>query len=90
MREDGTTTGDGPAELAELAPGALRRGRSHEIDLGDRRVLADVLGPPTRLLVYGAVDTADALCRAAKLLGWHDDRRRRPRALRDARTAAER
>jgi xanthine dehydrogenase accessory factor len=27
-------------------------------------------GPPPRLLVYGAVDTAEALCRAAKLLGW--------------------
>jgi len=71
VREDGTTAGDGPAELAELAPAALRRGRSHEIALEDRRVLADVYGPPTRLLVYGAVDTADALCAAAKLLGWH-------------------
>ncbi len=26
--------------------------------------------PAPRLLVYGAVDTAEALCRAAKLLGW--------------------
>jgi xanthine dehydrogenase accessory factor len=31
---------------------------------------ADVYGPPPRLFVYGAVDTAEALCRAAKLLGW--------------------
>jgi xanthine dehydrogenase accessory factor len=30
-----------------------------------------VHGPPPRLLVYGAVDTAEALCRAAKLLGWY-------------------
>jgi xanthine dehydrogenase accessory factor len=30
-----------------------------------------VLGPPPRLLVIGAVDTADALCRAAGALGWH-------------------
>jgi len=71
VREDGTTTGDGPVELAELGPAAIRRGRSHEIALGDRRILADVYGPPARLLVYGAVDTADALCRSAKLLGWH-------------------
>jgi xanthine dehydrogenase accessory factor len=33
-------------------------------------VLADVSAPPPRLFVYGAVDTAEALCRAAKLLGW--------------------
>jgi xanthine dehydrogenase accessory factor len=31
---------------------------------------ADVLGPPPRLFVYGAVDTAEALCKAAKGLGW--------------------
>jgi xanthine dehydrogenase accessory factor len=31
---------------------------------------ADVFGPPPRLLVFGAVDTAEALCRAAKELGW--------------------
>jgi xanthine dehydrogenase accessory factor len=27
-------------------------------------------GPPPRLLVFGAVDTAEALCAAAKQLGW--------------------
>jgi xanthine dehydrogenase accessory factor len=70
VREDGSTAGDGPAELAELAPAALRTGRSHVI-AGDRASLfADVYGPPPRLLVYGAVDTAEALCRTAKLLGW--------------------
>jgi len=53
----------------ELA--ARRRGRSHLLDLGDRKVFADVSAPPTRLLVYGAVDTADALCAVAKQLGWH-------------------
>jgi xanthine dehydrogenase accessory factor len=49
---------------------ARRRGRSHVLELEDRTVFADVLAPPPRLLVYGAVDTAEALCRAAKLLGW--------------------
>ena len=34
------------------------------------RVFAEWYGPPPRLLVYGAVDTAEALCRGAKLLGW--------------------
>src|SRR6266542_4375410 len=33
-------------------------------------VRADVFGPPPRLLVYGAVDTAEALCAAAGGIGW--------------------
>ena len=70
VREDGSTAGDGPQELAELAPDALRRGRSHVIAREGGTVFADVFGPPTRLLIYGAVDTAEALCRAAKQLGW--------------------
>jgi xanthine dehydrogenase accessory factor len=70
VRADGTTAGDGPPELAELAPDALRHGRSHVLEHGDITLFADVYGPPPRLLVYGAVDTAEALCRAAKLLGW--------------------
>jgi xanthine dehydrogenase accessory factor len=70
VRHDGATEGDGPADLAALAPGALRTGRSHLIDYDGTSVFADVFAPPVRLLVYGAVDTAEALCRAAKLLGW--------------------
>jgi xanthine dehydrogenase accessory factor len=70
VRADGSTEGDGPAELAALAPGALRTARSHLIELDGTSVFADVFAPPVRLLVYGAVDTAEALCRAAKLLGW--------------------
>jgi xanthine dehydrogenase accessory factor len=34
------------------------------------RVFAEVLGPSPLLLVFGAVDLAEALCRAAKGLGW--------------------
>jgi xanthine dehydrogenase accessory factor len=68
--EDGSTVGDGPPELAALAADALRAGRSHVLEQGGITVFADVFGPPPRLLVYGAVDTAEALCRAAKLLGW--------------------
>jgi xanthine dehydrogenase accessory factor len=70
VRPDGSTVGDAPKELAALAPDALRRGRSHVIAAEDCTVFADVFGPPPRLLVYGAVDTAEALCRTAKLLGW--------------------
>ena len=54
----------------ELEQEARRRGRSHVLELEDRTVFADVTAPPTRLFVYGAVDTAEALCRAAKELGW--------------------
>jgi xanthine dehydrogenase accessory factor len=68
--EDGSTVGEGPPELAALAPAALRAGRSHVLEQGGTTLFADVFGPPPRLLVYGAVDTAEALCRAAKLLGW--------------------
>jgi xanthine dehydrogenase accessory factor len=67
VREDGSASGDAPSELAELATDALRAGRSHVVG---ENVFADVFGPPPRLFVYGAVDTAEALCRAAKLLGW--------------------
>ena len=69
VREDGTTEGDA-TELAPLARDAIRRGRSHVVEDEGRRIFADVYGPPPRLFVYGAVDTAEALCRAAKLLGW--------------------
>jgi xanthine dehydrogenase accessory factor len=70
VHEDGRTVGDGPAELAELARDAIRVGRSHTIRRGETTIFADVVAPPARLFVYGAVDTAEALCRAANLLGW--------------------
>ncbi len=54
----------------ELEQAARSRGRSHVLKLGDRTVFADVVAPPPRLFVYGAVDTAEAVCRTAKLLGW--------------------
>jgi xanthine dehydrogenase accessory factor len=54
----------------ELIEAARRRGVSHVIQLEGRTVLADVSAPPPRLFVYGATDTAEALSRAAKLLGW--------------------
>jgi xanthine dehydrogenase accessory factor len=70
VREDGSATGDASPALASLASDALRRGHSHVVEHGGQTLFADVFGPPPRLLVYGAVDTAEALCRAAKLLGW--------------------
>jgi xanthine dehydrogenase accessory factor len=70
VRDDGSTEGEGPAELAALAPAALRRGRSHVIEQDGATLFADVFAPPPRLLIYGAIDTAEALSRVAKLLGW--------------------
>ena len=68
----------------------LRGGQSRVLELEGRRVFADVLGPPPRLLVFGAVDTAEALCSAAKAAGLADGRLRRARPLRDSRARAER
>ena len=56
------------AALAALAPEIRRNGMlEHE----GMKVFAEVYGPPPRLVVVGAVDTAEALCAAAGLLGWH-------------------
>ena len=69
--ESGETHGNGPAAAAGLAGEILRRGRNRLLALDDgTKVFAEVYGPPPRLFVYGAVDTAEALCRGAKLLGW--------------------
>ena len=68
--EGGETLGDGPPELAEHAAELIRGARSRMLELEGRKVFAEVYGPPPRLLVYGAVDTAEALAAAAKLLGW--------------------
>src|SRR5581483_2307276 len=75
-RPDVTLTvvaGDGVGERIHdpaLEQAARRRGVSHVLEVEGRRIFADVDAPPPRLFVYGAVDTAEALCRAAKVLGW--------------------
>ena len=69
--DDGEAVGDGPAELAAIAPALILEGRSRVVEIGGRKVFADVVGPPPRLLVIGAVDTAEALCAQARGLGWH-------------------
>jgi xanthine dehydrogenase accessory factor len=55
----------GERVAAEIPPGPSR-----VLELDGVRVFAEVLGPPPRLLVVGATDTAEELCRAAKALGW--------------------
>ena len=70
--EGGEQLGDGvPQEALGQFDEILRRGRNQLVELEDgSKVFAEWYGPPPRLFVYGAVDTAEALCRAAKLLGW--------------------
>jgi xanthine dehydrogenase accessory factor len=68
LDRDGETVGDAPASLADLAPDVRRNG-IHELE--GLKVFAEVYGPPPRLVVVGAVDTAEALCGAARQLGWH-------------------
>jgi xanthine dehydrogenase accessory factor len=68
VTESGERVGDGPEDQMDTV---LRGGRNvlQELDSGEK-VFAQVFGPPPRLLVFGAVDTAEALCRAAKQIGW--------------------
>jgi xanthine dehydrogenase accessory factor len=61
---------DAPPALAAEVDELLRSGRSRAFEHEGRMIFADVFEPPPRLLVIGAVDTADALCAAAKQLGW--------------------
>jgi len=69
--EDGESVGDGvPASALEQFAEVVRGGRNTLLDVDGVKVFAEWYGPPPRVLVYGAVDTAEALCRAVKLLGW--------------------
>jgi xanthine dehydrogenase accessory factor len=62
--------GDASPGLAAHADEMLRGGRNRLLELDGSRIFAEWYGPPPRLFVYGGVDTAEALCAAAKLLGW--------------------
>jgi xanthine dehydrogenase accessory factor len=67
LLDRGETEGEGPASLAALAPEIRRNGI---VEHDGSKVFAELYGPPPRLMVVGAVDTAEALCAAAKILGW--------------------
>jgi len=62
----GDGLGDPPVGVDEL----LRGGRSVLVEENGRTVFCDVFGRRPRLVVFGAVDTAEHLCRAARPLGW--------------------
>jgi xanthine dehydrogenase accessory factor len=69
--ESGERIGDGvPDDAVGQFDEILRRGRNRLLEVDGAKVFAEWYGPPPRLFVYGAVDTAEALSRSAKLLGW--------------------
>jgi xanthine dehydrogenase accessory factor len=59
-------------DRAALAAGEelLWAERSEVRELGGVEVFIDVVAPPPRLLILGAVDYAAALCRMARAAGW--------------------
>ncbi len=69
--ESGEHVGSGvPDSAVDQFHELVRRGRNRLLDVEGARVFAEWYGPPPRVFVYGAVDTAEALCRGVKLLGW--------------------
>jgi xanthine dehydrogenase accessory factor len=70
--ESGEQVGEGLDDAVAQFDELIRRGRNRLLELDDgSKVFAEWYGPPPRLFIYGAVDTAEAMCRGAKLLGWH-------------------
>ncbi len=75
VRADGSTEGGlGTPDLdragTEAAEELLWAERSEMRELGDTTLFVDVVAPAPRLVVFGAVDYAAALCRLARAAGW--------------------
>jgi xanthine dehydrogenase accessory factor len=68
--ENGEVVGNGFADPPVSVDELLRRGRSVLVEEDGRTVFCDVFGRRPRLVVFGAVDTAEHLCSAASALGW--------------------
>jgi xanthine dehydrogenase accessory factor len=75
VRADGVTSGGlGDAELdvaaVEAAEELMWAERSEVREVGDVSLFVDVTAPAPRLVIFGAVDYAAALCRLARAAGW--------------------
>jgi xanthine dehydrogenase accessory factor len=74
VRADGSTEGSlGSAELDRAGVSAeelLWSERSETRELGETSLFVDVVAPAPRLVIFGAVDYAAALCRLARAAGW--------------------
>jgi xanthine dehydrogenase accessory factor len=75
VRADGTT--DGGLDDAELDRTAVEAAeelmwaeRSELREVDGTKLFVDVTAPAPRLVIFGAVDYADALCRLARAAGW--------------------
>ena len=68
--EGGEALGDGFGEPPVSIDELLRGGRSTLVEEDGRTIFCDVFGRRPRLVVFGAVDTAEHLCHAARALGW--------------------
>jgi xanthine dehydrogenase accessory factor len=62
--------GERMGEQALLVEGGEGVGDPSLASLAEDEVFVQQFGPPPRLIVVGAVDTAEALCATAKLIGW--------------------
>src|ERR671914_250372 len=70
VRADGVTSGGlGDVEL-EAAEELMWAERSEVREVGDVSLFVDVTAPAPRLVIFGAVDYAAALCRLARAAGW--------------------
>jgi xanthine dehydrogenase accessory factor len=75
VRLDGSTAGAlGSAELDAVAvaaaEGLMWEERSELREVGGVSLFVDVTAPAPRLVIFGAVDYAAALCRLARAAGW--------------------
>jgi xanthine dehydrogenase accessory factor len=75
VRADGETSGSvGDSTLDAAAVAAAEElmwaERSERREIGDVTLFVDVTAPAPRLVVFGAVDYAAALCRLARAAGW--------------------
>jgi xanthine dehydrogenase accessory factor len=75
VRADGTTDGGlGDADLdraaVEAAEDLMWAERSEVREVNGDKLFVDVTAPAPRLVIFGAVDYADALCRLARAAGW--------------------
>ena len=75
VRPDGTTDGGlGDPDLdraaVEAADELMWAERSELRELAGAKLFVDVTAPAPRLVIFGAVDYADALCNLARAAGW--------------------